>query len=87
MGMGVITLRHSNIMVEEALGRYLLQLLDGSRDRNDLLNELVTAVESGLIKVEWADPSTREPIDIRKLLAREIEQYLVKAARLALLVA
>jgi methyltransferase-like protein/cyclopropane fatty-acyl-phospholipid synthase-like methyltransferase len=87
MGVGVITLRHSNIAVEEALGRYLLQLLDGSRDRNELLNELVTAVESGLIKVEWADPSTREPINIRKLLALEMEQYLVKAARLALLVA
>ena len=26
----MITLRHSNITVEEALGRYLLQLLDGA---------------------------------------------------------
>jgi methyltransferase-like protein/cyclopropane fatty-acyl-phospholipid synthase-like methyltransferase len=87
MGVGVVTLRHNNIAVEEALGRYLLQLLDGSRDRNDLLNELLTAVESGLIKLEWADQATSEPIDIRKLLAVEMEQYLAKAARLALLVA
>ena len=87
MGVGVINLRHNNIAVEEALGRHLLQLLDGSRDRNDLLNDLVIAVESGLIKVERADNSTREPIDIRKVLAVELEQYLAKAARLALLVA
>ena len=44
-GTEVVNLRHFNLRVEDSLTRRLLQLLDGSRERDALLDELLDAGE------------------------------------------
>jgi methyltransferase-like protein/cyclopropane fatty-acyl-phospholipid synthase-like methyltransferase len=86
-GGGEITnLRHHTVAVENALGRRLIQLLDGSRDRATLLNDLIASVESGVISAQRGGESIKDPREIRKFLAAELEQNLVELAQLAVLV-
>jgi methyltransferase-like protein/protein-L-isoaspartate O-methyltransferase len=83
----VPNLRHYNVPLEDPLGRFLLGILDGSRDRAALLEELVALVESGGLSIEGEAGSVREVQKIRELLAAEIERQLVDLAERALLVA
>jgi methyltransferase-like protein/2-polyprenyl-3-methyl-5-hydroxy-6-metoxy-1,4-benzoquinol methylase len=48
----VTTLRHTSVQVLDPVGRHLLMLLDGSRDRKGLLAELGRLVESRTILAE-----------------------------------
>src|ERR1700722_3254361 len=43
----VPTLRHTNVEVEDSVARGLLLLLDGTRNRSDLLRELRSQVRTG----------------------------------------
>lgn len=83
----VINLRHANISIEDALGRQLLQLLDGSRDHNALVNDLVASIESGAITVQKEGNPVEDIDEIRRFIAAGLEQSLTGLARLALLVA
>ena len=80
--MTVTSLRHSTIQVENPLTRQLLLLLDGTRDRVALLDSLVS----------WAtanpppDQPARSPVELRKLLAEQIEPGLQSVAAMGLLV-
>ncbi len=85
-GGRVTNLRHYSIAVEDPLGRHLLQLLDGSRDRAALLNDLGALVESGVVSVQKDGEPVTDPREVQTLLATELEQNLVKVAQLALLV-
>jgi methyltransferase-like protein/2-polyprenyl-3-methyl-5-hydroxy-6-metoxy-1,4-benzoquinol methylase len=85
-GNKVTTLRHHSIGVDDALGRQLLQLLDGSRDRAALLNDLFASVESGAIAVEKDGEPVKNLQEVRQVLATELERNLEKLARLALLI-
>jgi hypothetical protein len=87
-GTEVVNLRHFNIRVEDPLSRRLLQLLDGSQDRNALVDNLAAAVESGAAVVETDHGAiTGNPGDVRRFLAVELERKLAELAEMALLVA
>jgi methyltransferase-like protein len=56
-GTVITTERHVNIQLEDQLGRRLLQLLDGTRSRADLLEELRGLIEKGEISLgNGSDP-------------------------------
>lgn len=86
-GDKVINLRHANISIEDALGRQLLRLLDGSRDRNALVNDLMAAIESGLITIQKEGNPVEDIDEIRQFILAGLEQSLTGLARLALLIA
>jgi hypothetical protein len=76
----VTNLQHSSLKIEDAVGRLLLVLLDGTRDRKALLRELLELVarQGGSIgETERAGQITLEVL----------EEKLAEVARLALLVA
>jgi methyltransferase-like protein len=82
----VTNLRHERLSVSEP-ARKLLPLLDGSRDRDALLDELIQYFRTGELQLALeGNPVTEEP-KARLLLAKELEQQLLAAARAALLVA
>jgi methyltransferase-like protein/cyclopropane fatty-acyl-phospholipid synthase-like methyltransferase len=83
----VINLRHANVAIEDALGRQLLQLLDGSRDRNALVNDLVASIESGLITIQKEGATVEDINEIRQFITAGLEHSLTGLAKLALLVA
>jgi len=71
----VTTLRHTTVELKDALGRHLLMLLDGTRNRPALLEEL-----SAQAKRQAGTPS-------KKVDLEDLERKLGELARLALLVA
>jgi methyltransferase-like protein/cyclopropane fatty-acyl-phospholipid synthase-like methyltransferase len=85
-GGSVTNLRHYNLAVEDVPARYLLPLLDGSRDHAALLNDLVAAVESGIISAQKGGEPIKNIREAQHFLALELERSLDKLARLALLI-
>jgi len=83
----VTTLRHTSVRVTDAIGRHLLMLLDGTRDKQALLAELGKLMESGQVVMQREGKEILEAREAMKVLTDELEQNLVKIARLALLVA
>ncbi|MBI5384626.1 MAG: class I SAM-dependent methyltransferase [Verrucomicrobia bacterium] len=81
-GNSVATQRHQVVRVEDELGRHLLGLLDGTRDRAALADELFHFLKS---KDALAEPKPDEA-QTRALLAVELEKNMEKLARLGLLV-
>ena len=81
----VTNLRHESVRLEDDLVRRLLLLLDGTRDRAALLNELRRMIASGeaSIEVEEKDDSSQKPNGLSDGLERSLDNL----ARLALLVA
>ena len=86
-GTTVTTLRHTSVRVTDAIGRHLLMLLDGTRDRQALLEELSRLIESGQVVIEREGKEVLTAGEAMKILTDELEQNLVKLVRLALLVA
>jgi len=86
-GTTVTTLRHTSVRVTDAIGRHLLMLLDGTRDRQALLAELGRLVESGQVVMQREGKEILEAREAMKALTDELEQNLIKIARLALLTA
>jgi methyltransferase-like protein/2-polyprenyl-3-methyl-5-hydroxy-6-metoxy-1,4-benzoquinol methylase len=83
----VVNLRHFNIRVDP-LAQQILSLLDGSRDRSALLNDLASLVESGVAVVETDNGATADnPEELRRCLAAAIDRKLAELAEMALLVA
>ena len=74
----VPSLRHDSIAFDDELGRRLLELLDGTRDRSDLLRELNASVASN--KAQLPDGAT-------SVTAELLEEKLTGLAQLALLTA
>lgn len=83
----VTNLRHESVRLEDDLVKHLLLLLDGTRDREMLLNELRRLIDSGEIDVEidnrGGDDSSQNP----NALSDGLERSLENLARLALLIA
>jgi hypothetical protein len=80
---GLVTnLRHERLETDP-LVRFLLPYLDGEHDRHDLLDLLLEGpVAQGLLRVEQdGEPA----VEVRELLAAELENCLAWAARAALL--
>jgi methyltransferase-like protein len=83
---GMVTnLLHQNVELDDVLSRQLLRLLDGTRDRAALLDELVgLAAQSGLLKTP--DGATLDdPAALRQVMTGALEQNLQRCARMALL--
>lgn len=83
-GSIITTLLHNNVKLEDELGRQLLLLLDGTRDRSALLHELRSIVDSN-------PNATPEMLTAReeflRRLPEELEEKLCTLARLGLLLA
>ncbi len=79
-GSVVTNLRHASVRIEDDLGRHLVTLLDGTRDRRMLLAELEDFVNSGALALDE---------DAAKVLVRDLDAALERSleglGRLALL--
>jgi methyltransferase-like protein len=86
-GSTVATLRHTHLHVAGPLERALLMLLDGTRNRAALLNDLAVRVESGQVPLEREGAPARGRHEIPRVLEEGLEPNLARLGRLALLVA
>jgi methyltransferase-like protein len=84
-GSLVTNLRHITIEVEDELGRHLLKLLDGTRNRSKLLDDLTGAVIEGIVLSAEQDATIPDTREVRQTLTRGLEENL-QLAKLALLV-
>jgi methyltransferase-like protein len=82
----VTNLRHIIIEVEDELVRQLLRLLDGTRDRSRLLDDLTEAVIAKNILRDEQDTPIRDAGKVRETLEAGLEENLQKLAKLALFV-
>lgn len=85
-GKRVTNFRHATIAVEGPLERQLLQLLDGSRDRAVLLNDLSRLVEMRILTVQKGGEPVTDLETARQILATELEDKLVEIGKNALFV-
>ena len=85
-GQTVASFRHLPLKIEDALGRELVGLLDGTRDRAALLEELGKGVRSGAIPIYSDGNRVTDPQKAAELLAAQLEPSLASLARLGLLV-
>jgi SAM-dependent methyltransferase len=69
----------------EPLDRYLLPLLDGSRDRDDLVAALVKVFGENRIRIELDDEQESDPDTVRQVLAQEVDGLPERLAELRLL--
>lgn len=86
-GGNIINLRHHNIKVEDTLGRALLQLLDGSRDRPALVESLNELIASGKASLPENSMIPNGSTGTRDIIAANLEENLISLGRLALLAA
>ena len=81
----VSNLRQGNVEISGALEKYLLQLLDGTRSREQLVAHLLPMTEAGPLSFEEAGEQVRDPHRRMELLREKLDENLRKLARLALL--
>ncbi len=81
----VTTLRHSPLNVEDALGRHLIQLLDGTRDQEAIVAELTPLVTAGLVAPIDQENRVDQPERAAALIQEQLESKLAQLARLGLL--
>ena len=84
-GGQVTNLRHRTVDLSD-FDRFILQHLDGSRDRAGLIELLADRVSSGVPLRDENDQEVHEPGRVRELLARGVEAALHRLARSSLLV-
>jgi methyltransferase-like protein len=83
----VSTLRHHTLRIEDSLGRHLVMLLDGTRDRAALLKDLGVLVQSGAATLTHEGKLVSDVQEVLTYLASGLEANLTGLARSALLVA
>ena len=86
-GSNIINLRHHNIKVEDSLGRGLLQLLDGTRDRHALIASLDELVVTGKASLPESSTIPNGATGTRDIIKANLEENLIALGRLALLAA
>ena len=74
----VPTLRHDSVAFDDEIGRRLFELLDGTRNRQDLLRELNASVAANNVQL---------PGGLKSVTAELLEERLAALAQLALLTA
>jgi methyltransferase-like protein/2-polyprenyl-3-methyl-5-hydroxy-6-metoxy-1,4-benzoquinol methylase len=84
-GLTVANLRHANVEIEDYIGRELLKLLDGKRNRQSLLEDLTVAVRSSGALLKEDGTPVEDLQTIRSVLSEDLEANLQKLADLALL--
>jgi hypothetical protein len=97
-GLDITNCRHEVVALREDLSRHLVPLLDGTRDRAALLDELLQLVRDGTLVVNVPaedEAAAGEPVEARltaddertrELLGRGLDRALERMARAALLV-
>src|SRR5262249_43469568 len=83
----VTNLRHTGIKIEDEPARYLVQLLDGSRDRTALFNELADMVKTNGGTLQKDGRQISEAAEISRIINEGMDKNLAELARLALIVA
>lgn len=86
-GSIITTLLHNNIKLEDELGRQLLLLLDGTRDRAALLRELQLIVESDFASKSNDAETGAAKEDCLQMLPQELDEKLRLLGELGLLLA
>ena len=83
-GPDLTNLRHEPVRLDDPLGRALVRLCDGTRDRTALVDALVASVGTELLLTMEGEPVT-DGERVRGQLAGGLEQNLAILARLAML--
>lgn len=86
LGRTVTNQRHEPILLDDLNWR-LLPLLDGARDRSNLIEELVRMAVDGVLLVQQEDTRLTDGEALRTALALALDRALTHLARSALLVA
>ena len=86
-GVTISTIRHQPLRIEDSLSRQLVLLLDGTRDRAALLEELGELVKSGAVPVINDGKPAADIHEALGYLRDGLDTNLAKLARLAVLVA
>lgn len=81
----VSTLAHTTVRLEGSLARHLLLLLDGTRNRSALLNDLTKLVEQRQVTLHHAGQPVTSPQLAKDLLTQSLEMQLEMLGKLALL--
>jgi len=81
----VSTLRHRTIVLGD-FDRLILALLDGTRTQDQLIEEVLAAVESGEFSIQKKDQTVTDAGDARQVIADSLPIVLQRLARAALLV-
>jgi methyltransferase-like protein len=76
----VVSLRHESVTLEDEVSQHLLQNLDGTRDRDDLLAMLEKMVQDGVLLAEANGAGAKE------LLEHALDRSIGRLTRAALLV-
>src|SRR5262249_22657239 len=82
----VINRRH-RMFEMDGLHKQLIGLMDGTRDREALIDVLAARVHEGMPLFDESNQPVREPDDVRKTVARGVDNAIRKLAKSALLVA
>lgn len=84
-GEKVTTLCHETIEIEGSLGKKLVQLLDGTRDRSQILRDLTSAILEG--EIEWIEngEAIHDSARVQDSLVSALDTQLIRLARLGLL--
>lgn len=85
-GARVTNLRHESLRVND-VERRMLGLLDGSRRRRDVIEQLVAAVDSGELSLKRADQPIADPADRLEQVGRFYDLLLPQFGNKALLIA
>jgi methyltransferase-like protein len=80
----VISLRHRNVELE-TFDALVLPLLDGTRDRAAIVEQLMRCVADGTFAIGRADQPLHDPTQVRAILTEALEPCLRRLARHALL--
>jgi len=79
------TLLHTSVELSDSLAKTLLQLLDGSRNRSEIIKWLTEAVVSGKAALLVEGKECHDPAMIRQTIDTELNDHLKHLARLGLL--
>jgi SAM-dependent methyltransferase len=85
-GFPITNVWYQPMKIEDPLLRHFLGLLDGTRDRAALVDELAAFMRANAIFVKQGDEPITDPQRIHQLLAGALETNLANFARLCLLV-
>lgn len=85
-GEKVVSLRNQVPQLQE-LDRLVVALLDGTRDRSSIVEELAKGVDAGSLHLKLDGQGVRDPAETRALLAAPVGESLRRIADAALLLA
>ena len=85
-GPNVSSFRHLPLKIEDPLGREVLRLLDGSRDRTALLKDLGETVKTGSMPIYYEGKSSVDLQKALEILPAQLDVSLASLVRLGLLV-